>query len=99
MRGRVPAEGALREATIIHYDIRSSHAASRTELQRFLSGRIVVTLTKQGRKKYRYPGLLWEGGEWLGQSVILLEPDLANRLIGKLQELRIRYSTRTVYVE
>ena len=99
MRGRVPPPGALHEATLVHYDIRSANATGRTELHRFLSGRIVERDTKEGRKRYRYPGLLWTGGEWIGQSVILLEPDLADHLISKLQELRIRYSLRTVYVE
>ena len=99
MRGRVPPGEALHEATIVHYDIRSTNTKARTLLQRFLSGRVDVKATREGRKKYRYPGLLWEGGEWIGQSVVLLEPDLADRMISKLQELRIRYSIRTVYVE
>ena len=63
------------------------------------SGRVEFRATAKGRKTYRYPGLLAEGGEWICQSVLLLEPDLADRLIKRLQELRIRYSLRTVFVD
>lgn len=85
----------ITEAMLVHYDIRRTNARSRTALNRFLSGRTEVRTAKT----YRYPGLVAEGAEWIGQSVFVLDPPLADRLIKRLQELRIRYRARTIYVE
>ena len=85
----------IRQATLVPYDVRRANERSRTALNRFLFGRTEV----RPSKRYRYPGLVEEGAEWVGQSVFLLDPPLADRLIVKLQELRIRYRARTVYVE
>lgn len=98
-RDELLSRAGLREATLVHYDIRASNARARSELSRFLAGRVESKATKSGRRTYRYPGLLASGGKRLGQSVYLFEPDLADRLIAKLQELRVRYSTWTLYVE
>lgn len=49
-------------------------------------------------KAYRYPGLLHQGGQRLGQSVYLLSPELASRLILKLREWRVAHDWREVYV-
>ena len=98
-RDELVARAGLREATLVHYDIRESNIRARRELSRFLSGRVDSKSTKSGRRTYRYPGLLSMGGRRIGQSVFLLEPDLADRLIKKLQELRVRYWTTTLYEE
>ena len=85
----------LTEVTLIHYDVRDTNARAKTALDRFQRGRV----EKRNGKTYRYPGLVVEGARWVGQSVFLLEPDLASRLIAKLQELRVRYSTITMFME
>ena len=88
----------VQEATLVHYDIRRSNSAARTALNRFLFGRVDVKTVNGGSKTYRYPGLAEAGAEWIGQSVFLLEPDLADRLISKLRDLGVRHWARTVYV-
>ena len=88
----------VREATLVHYDIRRSNTGARTTLNRFLFGRSDVKAVNGGSKTYRYPGLAEAGAEWIGQSVFLLEPDLGDRLIVKLRELGVRHWARTVYV-
>jgi len=85
----------LREATLVHYDIRDSKSGAKSAISRLLSGR---TEWRRGKRDH-YSGLGAEGARRIGQSVTLLDPDLAGRLIAKLQELRIRYSTLTVFVE
>ncbi len=85
----------IQEATLIHYDIRTANRRQRTALDRLLFGRTEV----RASKRYHYPGLVHEGAERVGQSVILLDPSTADRLIVKLQELHVRYRARTVYVE
>lgn len=88
----------LREASLIHYDISEANVRARTALTRLLFGRVEVRAMNGSSKTYRYPGLVEEGAEWVGQSVFILEPDLADRLIAKLRELGIRHWARTVYV-
>lgn len=85
----------LREASIVHYDIRRANSRARTVLNRFLFGRTEV----RSSRTYRYPGMIAEGAEWVGQSVFLLNPDLADRLTAKLQELHVRYRVRTIFIE
>ena len=87
----------LREVCLVHYDIEETNTRARTALNRFLFGRVEVRGSNGSSKTYRYPGLVTQGAEWIGQSVFIAEPDLADRLITKLQELGIRHWTRTVY--
>ncbi len=89
----------LQEATLVHYDIRRTNARARTALNRFLFGRVAVVGANGSSRRYRYPGIVEAGAEWVGQSVFLIEPDLADRLIAKLQELRVSFRVRTVYVQ
>jgi len=89
----------LEEATLVHYDIRRTNARARTALNRFLFGRVASGGVNGGSKTYRYPGIVDAAAEWVGQSVFLLEPDLADRLIAKLRELRVLHWARTVYVQ
>ena len=87
-RSRKDTEDAgIEEATIVSFDIPREHGSQRTIVQRFLYGRIDVKNVNGSEKEYRYPGLLDEGGFRLGQSVYLLPPNLASRLIVKLREL------------
>ena len=88
----------IHEATLIHYDIRKTNVRARTALNRFLVGRVDTKMINGGRKRYRYPGLVPDEAEWVGQSVLLLDPDLADRVITKLDELRVKRSVRTIYV-
>ncbi len=88
----------LREATLIHYDVRETDVPARTALNRFLYGRVDVKVVNGSRKTYRYPGLVSGAGDWVGQSVLLMEPDLADRVISKLAGLRVKHWVRTVYV-
>lgn len=85
----------LHEATLVHYDIRDTNAGAKSAVQRLLSGRV----ERRDGRAYRYPGLAAEGALRVGQSVVLLDPDLADRLVAKLQEFRIRYTLMTVFVE
>ncbi len=81
----------LEEATIVSFDIPSTDKSRRSIIQRFLHGRSDTRNLNGKMKTYRYPGLLDEGGFRLGQSVFLLPPDLASRLILKLRELKISH--------
>ena len=85
----------LTEATLVHYDVRDANARAKSALNRLLRGRVE---TRNGRT-YRYPGLVAEGARWVGQSVFLPEPEVADRLIVKLQDLRVRHTTITVFME
>jgi len=87
----------LREVCLIHYDVEEGDVRARTALNRFLFGRVEVRASNGSSKRYRYPGLVTQGAEWIGQSVFMAQPDLADRLISKLRELGIRHWTRTVY--
>lgn len=88
----------LREATLVHYDIDVANVPARTALNRFLFGRKDVKRVNGERRTYRYPGIVDAGAIWVGQSVFLLDPDLADRLIAQLRKLGIRHWARTVYV-
>jgi len=88
----------LKEAVLVHYDVSRGNARSRTALNRFLFGRTDTKLTNGDTRSYRYPGLVSQGAEWVGQSVFLVGPDLASRLIAELRFLGIRHWARTVYV-
>ena len=87
----------LREACLVHYDVRETNVRARTALNRFLFGRTEERMSNGSSKTYRYPGLVTQGAEWVGQSVFIMEPDLADRLITKLRELGVRHWSRTVY--
>ncbi len=87
----------MREAWIVHYDIRRANVRARTAINRFLFGRVEVRADSGTSKTYRYPGLVTQGAEWVGQSVFIAEPALAARLIAKLRELGVRHWTRVVY--
>ena len=88
----------LHEATLIHYDVRETNVPVRTALNRFLYGRTDVKVVNGGRKTYRYPGIVSGAGDWIGQSVLLLDPDVADRVISRLTELRVKHWVRAVYV-
>ncbi len=81
----------LEEATIVSFDIPNRDRCGRSNIQRFLHGRTDTKSVNGKMKTYRYPGLLDEGGFRLGQSVFLLPPDLASRLILKLRGLKISH--------
>lgn len=81
----------LQEYTIVHFDIKRTESAVRWKLHRFLRGRTVERKLKSSVRVYRYPGLLHEGGFRVGQSVYMLPPELAGRLISKLRELRVSH--------
>ena len=87
----------LREMCLVHYDISEANTRARTALNRFLFGRTEIREVNGSSKTYRYPGLVGEGAEWVGQSVFVLEPDLAGRLIMRLRELSIRHWWRAIY--
>ena len=87
----------LREMCLVHYDISEANTRARTALNRFLFGRVEVRELNGSSKTYRYPGLADEGAEWVGQSVFVLQPELADRLITKLRNLSIRHWWRTIY--
>ena len=96
-RDRHLAALGLREVTVVHFDLARAEAKKRWALHRFLHGRVDEKRVNGGRKCYRYPGLLHEGGIRLGQSVYLLEADLASRLIGRLRDLGIRHEWWDLY--
>ncbi len=97
-RDRALDQLGLVARTIVHFDIKAKDSAARWSLHRFLHGRIDRKTVNGGTKVYRYGGLLHEGGIRLGQSVYLLPPDLASRLIVKLRDLGVRHEWRDVYV-
>lgn len=79
------------EATIVSFDIPENDRSRRSIIQRYLRGRIDRKNVNGEERTYRYPGLLDEGGFRLGQSVYLLPPDLASRLIAKLRESGVKH--------
>ncbi len=81
----------LEERTIVSFDIPRQDRSKRSIIQRYLHGRSETRNLNGKMKTYRYPGLLDEGGFRLGQSVFLLPPDLASRLILKLRGLKINH--------
>jgi hypothetical protein len=87
----------LREATIVHFDISRARSDVRWKLHRFLHGRVDQKRANGRSRSYRYPGLLHEGGIRLGQSVYLLPPDLASRLIVKLRDLGVKHEWWDIY--
>lgn len=98
-RGRRALEKlGLVERTIVHFDIRGNDSRKRWDLHRFLHGRVDRKRLSTEVKTYRYAGLLHEGGVRVGQSVYLLPPDLASRLIVKLRDLGVRHEWRDVFV-
>ncbi len=87
----------LREMCLVHYDISEANLRARTAVNRFLFGRVETRRVDGVSKTYRYPGLVDEGAEWVGQSVFVLEPELADRLIVRLRDLGIRHWWRAIY--
>ncbi|MFQ5884775.1 MAG: hypothetical protein ACE5IO_06715 [Thermoplasmata archaeon] len=81
----------LKEATIVSFDIPQRDRSRRSIVQRCLYGRSETRNLNGVMKTYRYPGLLDDGGFRLGQSVFLLPPDLASRLILKLRGLKVSH--------
>ena len=88
----------LVERTIVHFDISHLDSKKRWALHRFLHGRVERRQNNGKERVYRYGGLLHEGGIRIGQSVYMLPPNLASRLIGKLRDLNIRFEWRDVYI-
>lgn len=88
----------LRETILVHNDISQANVRDRTSLNRFLFGPTGAKASNGHVKPYHYPGLLELGAEWVGQSVFLLKPDLADRLITVRRKLGIRHWVRTIYV-
>lgn len=82
---------SLEEATVVSFDIPEDERSRRNTIQRFLHGRVDNKTVNGTVRTYRYAGLLDEGGFRLGQSVYVLPPDLASRLILRLRELGIRH--------
>lgn len=87
----------LEEAILISFDIPDRYKTRRTAVYRFLNGRSDTKVVGGIPKTYRYPGLLEEGGFRLGQSVFVLPPTLASRLIQKLVELRVEYQQWQIF--
>ena len=92
-------DSGLEEGTIVSFDIPQEDNSRRIAIQRCLHGRVETRSVNGGERTYRYPGLLEEGGFRLGQSVYLLPPDLASRLIVKLRELGIRHHHWDVMIQ
>lgn len=88
----------LEERTIVSFDIPQRDGSRRSTIHKLLCGRVETRDLNGVMKTYRYPGLLDEGGFRLGQSVFLLPPDLASRLILKLRELKISHRSWDVFV-
>ncbi|MFQ5553302.1 MAG: hypothetical protein ACE5EW_06255 [Thermoplasmata archaeon] len=87
----------LEETTVVHFDIPEGQPGKRWKLHRFLHGRVERRKLKGSTKLYRYPGLLHEGGFRMGQSVYMLPPELASRLIVELRDLGVRHRWWDVY--
>ena len=88
----------LERATVVSFDIPSKESNKRNIVQNFLHGREETKNVNGKRKTYTYPGLLEEGGMRMGQSVLLLPPDLASRFIRKLSDLKIDHRSWNVLV-
>ncbi len=87
----------LQERTIVSFDLRRLDHKCRWAIHRALHGRVERRRVNGGEKVYRYPGILHEGGIRLGQSVYMLPPELASRLIVVLRDLHVRFTWREVY--
>jgi hypothetical protein len=94
-----PESPGFKEVTLISFDIPDRNKTRRTAIYRFLNGRSDTKIVDGEPKTYIYPGLLDEGGFRIGQSVFLLPPDLATRLIQKLTELKINHLTWNVLLQ
>jgi hypothetical protein len=88
----------MKDATIVSYDIKKADAAARSAVERLVYGRRVEMRVNGSRKVYEYPGLVHEGARRLGQSVVIMEPDLASRLIMKLREHRVPFTIQDVAI-
>lgn len=88
------------ERTLVSYDV---HARRRTEcslVQQHVFGRTVSKMTREGRKRYRYPGLIAKPGvERLGQWVLMMREEEAETFTRFLAELRIPYRRERIWVE
>ena len=57
-------------------------------------------MTREGRKRYRYPGLIAKPGvEHLGQWVLMMREEEAETFTRFLAELRIPYRRERIWVE
>jgi hypothetical protein len=81
----------MEKATIVSFDIPEGDRTRRSIIHRFIHGRSETRCLNGNEKTYKYPGLLDEGGFRLGQSVYLIPPEPASRLILKLEELKISH--------
>jgi|SRR3990172_4518266 len=85
---------------IVSYDVKSRRTTEACLVQQYVFGREVTIRTKSGAKRYRYEGLIHRSGvERLGQSVLMMREDEAERFTGFLMEHRVAYSRERVWVE
>ena len=87
------------KATVVSFDIPTQERTKRNIVHNLLYGRTEIKHVNGESRTYEYPGLLDEGGFRMGQSVFLLPPHLAGRLIQKLTELKISHYTWNVLLQ
>lgn len=88
----------LVERTVVHFDVSREDRDRRWAVHRLLHGRVVRRPANGRVNVYRYSGILQEGGIRLGQSVYLLPPELASRMMAGPRDLGVRFEWRDVYV-
>lgn len=78
------------------YDVAKAENSIRSKVYRMVFGYSV----ENGQKgRYRYPGYLdHPGSQYVGQSVLLLRPEVASRFTRRLTELGVTFSARAVYI-
>ncbi|MFQ5552921.1 MAG: hypothetical protein ACE5EW_04300 [Thermoplasmata archaeon] len=87
---------ALRERVLISYDVAKRENSTRAKVYRMVFGYKV----KNGRKgPYRYEGYLDRpGSRHIGQSVVLLRPEIAAEFTDRLRQLGVKFRSDTVYI-
>jgi len=85
---------------IISYDVKSRRTTEACLVQQYVFGRAVTMKTKGGVKRYTYEGLIHKPAvERLGQSVLMMREDEAERFAGFLAKHRVPYSRERIWVE
>jgi hypothetical protein len=87
--------------TIVSYDVDRARRSLRSKVHRIIFGYKTTKRTGTNERVYRYTGFSdLEGFQYLGQSVIALRPEDAERLRDRLSALGIKNSgTPVLFLE
>jgi hypothetical protein len=93
-------DGSMRRRILLSYDIDANSGSVRAKVSRMIFGSKVSRTYNGGTRTYRYGGILDHPDvRYVGQSVLLLPPSMAEWLAARLRALGVVFKQIVVYLE